>query len=85
MGEVRLSDLERQTLRAWDECVPGYGFGFKKASERSGTPPHLVRRVVRALARKGMLAYEKVLFSEDEATIGAGYVLTDQGRALLDG
>lgn len=86
MGEQpHLTELERKALTAWDECVPGYGFGFRKAAERSGTPPHLIRRVVRSLARKGMVAYERTLFFEDEPTISAGYVLTEQGKALLDG
>ncbi len=78
-----LTALERRTLSAWENCSVGYGFGFKTASEQSGTPAYLIRRVVRSLARKGMLEYSRALFWEDEPKMGAGYTLTDLGQEAI--
>lgn len=80
---ARLTALEVQTLKAWDQCSVGYGFCFKTAAKHCETPPHLIRRVVRSLARKGMLAYARTLYEEDEPRISAGYTLTKAGAMLL--
>ncbi len=85
MGEARLSNLEQQTLSAWQDCEVETGFGFRRICSLSGTPSHLVRRVTRALARKGMVKYERVLVSEDENHLGAGYVVTQQGWEFIRG
>lgn len=76
---MKLTALESQTLVAWRDCETGYGFGFNEAAKLSGTPRHLVRRVVRSLARKGMLQYARALYWEDEPKMGAGYTLTEAG------
>ncbi|QPQ55564.1 hypothetical protein IC614_02885 [Allosphingosinicella flava] len=81
---AKLSSTEAQTLLAWHGCSAGYGFGFEMAAGNCSTPRHGIRRAVRALARKGMLQYERMLFFEDENKMGAGYTLTEAGRALLD-
>lgn len=79
----RLSKMEAQTLIAWRDCDVGYGFGFKVAAKRCPTPPQSIRRAVRALARKGALEYSRVLFFEDEGLMGAGYILTEDGAAII--
>lgn len=83
MSEVKLSKLEQQALTAWRDCQVGYGFGFRMVERHSETPSHLIRRVVRSLARKGMVEYCRSLFNEDEGTMGAGYTLTEQGSKFL--
>ena len=42
-----------------------------------------IRRPVRALARKGLLRFEHMLWSEDGYMIGAGYGLTDLGADVI--
>ena len=80
---AKLTALEIQTLMAWDQCSVGYGFSFKVVAKNCETPPHLIRRVVRSLARKGMLAYARTLYEEDEPRIGAGYTLTEAGGMYI--
>jgi hypothetical protein len=84
MGEqVKLSAIEAETLTAWRDCDDGWGFGFSKAAVRCSTPLHQMRRSVRALARKGLLQYERCLFSDD-GVMGAGYALTRKGWEILN-
>lgn len=83
-AEIKLSKLEATALTAWQDCDDDYGFAFKAISTRSGVPLHLVRRVVRAMARKGVTKYCRCLWDDDGA-ISAGYMLTDAGRALITG
>lgn len=81
---LKLSETEAKVLTAWNDCQIGFGFGFSHAAKMSGVEPHKIRRAVRALARKGALSFEKVLFDECEGTmLGAGYVLTDLGHEHL--
>lgn len=87
-GLGRLTALESKALMAWRDCAEGYGFGFRRVAQKSETPPHNVRRVVRSLARKGMVEFERTLMSEDGEMFGAGYVVTARGlekiRAMED-
>jgi len=76
---LQLTALEDQTLLAWRDCGVDYGFGFKVAADRCPTAPHLIRRVVRSLARKGALEYARSLYNEDDGSMGAGYTLTEAG------
>lgn len=80
---VTLSALEAKAITAWADCDDGDGFGFRAAQKRSEVPAHLIRRVVRALARKGMLVYVSALYS-DEGQISAGYALTKNGCDYLN-
>ena len=56
---------------------------FKRIAE-GGLALHLVRRTVRALARKGLAVYEKGLWTDDGTPAGAGYALTKAGEEMLD-
>lgn len=80
--EVHLSDLEIECLTAWREGGVGCGLPFRVVPMKTSVKPAQVRRVVRALARKGMLEYARALWSE-EGPCGAGYCLTQQGADRL--
>lgn len=84
MSDPRLTQLQLETLKAWADCAPGDGMPFAHVSNLSSTPLHLVRRVVRALARKGMVAFHRSLWTDEGLMAGAGYVLTRDGRKVLD-
>lgn len=55
-------------------------FSFKGIAKRCDVEPHLIRRVVRSLARKGLAQYERALWDEYDGTpAGAGYRCTQAG------
>lgn len=81
-----LSALEAQALAAWDDWEAremGYALYFREIAERSGVPERQVRRVVRALARKGVVTLVRGLFDDEGRTAGSGYGLMPLGRAML--
>ncbi|NIJ40395.1 Mn-dependent DtxR family transcriptional regulator [Parvibaculum indicum] len=80
--EVRLSDLETEALTAWRNGGVDMGISFKAVASRTTVRPDRVRRVVRALARKGMVVYAQTLWNE-EGMRGAGYCLTEAGGKRL--
>jgi hypothetical protein len=79
---AKLTAIEAETLSAWSEMEVGYGFGFRAAAKYCKTPASGIRRAVRALARKGMLEYQRSLYNDD-GTMGAGYTITEAGAARL--
>jgi len=80
---VKLSKIERGALEAWREIDVGDGIGFRAVALRSSTQPDHVRRAVRSLARKGCVSFRHALYSDD-GMMGAGYVLTELGKEILD-
>ncbi|RYE28353.1 MAG: hypothetical protein EOP23_23425 [Hyphomicrobiales bacterium] len=57
-----------------------FAFNFKGIAKRCDVEPSMIRRVVRALARKGLAQYERSLWFEDESRpAGAGYRCTQAG------
>lgn len=54
------------------------------AAHRSGLDRHLVRRTVRALARKGFVTLLRGLWTEDGEPAGSGYGITQAGAAFLN-
>lgn len=81
---VRLSKLEAQALTAWRDTCPEFNaISFSAVASRSGLPSHQVRRVVRALARKGMTEYMRATWTDDGEFMGAAYGITDAGRRAL--
>lgn len=56
---------------------------FKGIARRCDVEPHLIRRVVRSLARKGLAQYERSLWSDDGLPAGAGYRCTQAGYDWL--
>ena len=55
---------------------------FGPVEAETGLPRNLVRRACRHLARRGLLIYDKGLWSDAGAPAGAGYGLTERGHAL---
>ena len=78
-----LTDLQRECMSAWEGQEIGYGFGFDAVAARCEVPKRLVRRIVRACARKGLLQFSRCLWSDDGEMAGAGYTLTPMGRDCL--
>jgi hypothetical protein len=85
---VKLTENECSALRAWEGIPGGDSFdwralNFTSVAGRCDLPQPLIRRTVRALARKGLLAYERALWNDD-GPAGAGYRITESGMARLD-
>ena len=79
MGDDRqkcLHALHKITRPGGEMCVP-----FAPLEEQTGLDRKTVRRHVRALARQGLAEYFRGLWSEDGTPAGAGYCITDAGRA----
>lgn len=79
----KLSALETQCVASFGGLTEGYCLNFKAVAARSEIERHLVRRVVRACARKGLLVYERGLFNDEGEVAGAGYGLTAKGHNWL--
>lgn len=72
-------------MEAWrGTCEENNVLPFRTVAEFSEVPTHLVRRVVRALARKGMVEFCQMSWN-DEGPCGAGYMPTEAGYEYLDG
>lgn len=82
--EIRLSDRESRCLAAWEGIGMEYCLNFRGVGDRCDIEQHNIRRVVRSLARKGLLYFQRGLFDEHDGTVaGSGYGLTEQGKATL--
>lgn len=81
--DVKLSENQRKALIGMDAPADMPIFNFRQIAERSGLERHLVRRTVRALARKGLAEYWRAGFNEDDGLLSAGYGLTEKGREVL--
>lgn len=82
---TKLSKLEAQALSAWRDTCPDFNaISFRTVSSRAGLPQHQVRRVVRALARKGMTEYMRATWTDDGEFMGAAYGITTSGREALE-
>ena len=83
--DVHLSDRETRCLNAWDGIDSGYCLNFRGISQRCTIEAHNVRRVVRSLARKGLLEFQRGLFDDcDGSVAGSGYGLTPLGEEVLN-
>lgn len=91
MSEVKLSERERVVLFAMCDSLPEeHGAPFKAINSYvriyhpdsgKGCETWNIRRVVRALKRKGMTEYMGALFDESDGRImGSGYGVTEAGR-----
>lgn len=73
---------------ALDDARPDdVAFHFRHFERATGLPRDEVRRRVRALARKGLLQYERGLWTDDGEMAGSGYSITEKGlrvRAALE-
>jgi hypothetical protein len=85
LSKIRLSDREARCLHAWEDVGTEYCLNFRGVSQRCTIEARNIRRVVRSLARKGLLEFQRGLFDEcDGSVAGAGYSLTPLGADLLD-
>lgn len=83
---VRVTPNERAVL---DILAPDGGdldwraYSFRPLVKQTGLDRRLVRLACRSLARKGLAAFEKGLWTEDGEVAGAGYRATDKGVSAL--
>lgn len=83
MSRAGLAAEHQRVLSAWREVDPELGYlSFRGVSRRSGVGEDKIRRIVRHLARKGLLQFGKGLWDEDGPR-GAGYGLTPAGRTAI--
>jgi DNA-binding MarR family transcriptional regulator len=83
---IRLSPRELAALKALAEVYregEPWALNFKGIASRSGLEPGMVRRSVRALARKGCAEFRRGLFNDSGETAGAGYACTPAGAAYV--
>lgn len=81
---MKLSAREKSCMQAWAGIGYGYCLNFTGVARRCDIEPHNVRRVVRSLARKGLVEFHRGLFDESDGSVaGAGYGLTPAGEAWL--
>lgn len=82
---MKLSDREKRVLLFMHLDVPAdYGCYMKAIKASEVIEPDNVRRVVRSLARKGMVSLSP-LFRDDEGTLaGSGYIVTTKGHVEAD-
>jgi len=84
-GSLRLTALQRLLLAAWVGMGEEFGcLTFNAIARRSGVDRRLVRRGIRALARKGVTEYHRGLWTDEGEPAGSGYGLTPLGWAALD-
>lgn len=87
-NEIKVSEFEYLVLKELAECF--YDETDWSAFYMRGLVAHTkltlaqVRRSVRALARKGLAAYERGLFDEDGQVAGSGYRATKAGKELVE-
>ncbi|WGG61901.1 hypothetical protein [Brucella intermedia] len=83
----KLLPHHERVLIALDGCTEPYGefcANFKRIAQVANLEdiPE-VRRIVRALARKGFAEFWRGLVTDDGDFAGAGYCITPAGRALV--
>ncbi|TIM95059.1 MAG: hypothetical protein E5Y34_27665 [Mesorhizobium sp.] len=81
---MRLTELERTAIMAWQDTQDDFDvLSFDAIADRSALPRKMVRRTVRAMARKGVTRYVRGCWTEDGEPAGSGYGLTPIGRLDL--
>lgn len=79
-----ISENEATAMAAWmDLSVDFAVLNFSVVARLSGLQQSLVRRTVRALARKGMLEFVNCCWDDDGEMRGAGYQPTDRGWSYV--
>ena len=83
--KMKLTGYELQAFKAWEECAFDYSvLSFDTVSNRTGLERSKVRRAVRALARKGLLKFYQMSWTDEGTPHGAGYGLTELGVSNFD-
>jgi DNA-binding IscR family transcriptional regulator len=81
---MKLTQNQKTAFKAWFDADHDFGvLSFNTIALRSGLPRNLVRRTVRALARRGLTQYERGCWTMDGEPAGSGYRLTEYGRSVL--
>ncbi|SDL08005.1 hypothetical protein SAMN05428953_12670 [Mesorhizobium muleiense] len=82
MTTPNLTDRERRVLVYMSEDVPSdYAVYMRAICAAEVIETGNVRRVVRSLARKGMVKLSTAFNPADWSIAGSGYAVTDAGRA----
>lgn len=77
---MKLTGYEKSAFKAWAECDEDYSIlSFKAIAHRAEMDISKVRRAVRGLARKGLVEFSRVSWSDEGVVGGAGYGLTKDG------
>lgn len=80
---VKLTEDERFALKAWaDTCEENNVLAFDTIANWSGVARPKVRRVVRSLARKGLLELTTG-FGDEGQIMGRGYMPTRLGQTHI--
>ena len=82
---IKVSDREKRALEVLADAGGADGFGFLSfatIARRSGLEPKVVRRTVRALARKGLAEFGSGLCTEDGYFAGSGYCASQLGLEM---
>lgn len=81
---MRTSEREWKALQALAGCGEDFAYlGFAHLAQKSGLERHQVRRTARALARKGLAAFGRGLWTDEGEMAGSGYCATAAGRDLV--
>lgn len=81
---MSLTEREKQCFSAWSNTEEEYDvLSFKQIAASSGLDPSVIRRHVRALARKGYTVFARGCMTEDGEVAGSGYALTKMGREAM--
>jgi hypothetical protein len=85
LAEVKISDRQRRVLIDMLNSGPRpeWGVFFRSIARRDEDIPE-TRRIVRALARKGLAVFMPGLFDHDGRVTGSGYGLTKEGVARAE-
>jgi hypothetical protein len=85
-AKVRLTESHRKAIIGLALAAPcrDWFAPFKSIASNGNLAPHLVRRSVRHIARKGLAEYAKGLTNDDGELRGAGYRLTDAGWLIAN-
>ena len=82
---IKISEREKRALEVLADAGGPDGFGFLSfatVARRSGLDPKVIRRTVRALARKGLAEFGSGLCTEDGEFAGSGYCASQLGLEM---
>lgn len=85
VATLNLQGYEAKAFTAWLDCSEDFSvLSFDTIAGRAGIDRSKVRRAVRALARKGLVEFHRVSWTDDGEMCGAGYGLTKLGVELRE-
>lgn len=84
MNAPSINDNERKVLTVLSDYeMEGQCLYFRSIALEVNMDWRKVRRVVRALARKGLAEYHRGLFDDDGRVAGSGYCISKAGRTAI--